>query len=293
MDEIVLEANGMAFSALACGEGPVVLCLHGFPDHLRSFRLQLPALAEAGYRAIAPALRGYEPATQPSTAVRDFHPLQVARDLIAWAQRFERVHVVGHDWGAIVAYLAAAQRPELFRSLVTLAVPHFAAMRARGALPLLPVQLRNSWYVLFFQLRGIADRAVERNDFAFIERLWRAWSPGFRWDPAEMAALKRAFRRPGVRHSALAYYRAMLAPRLDDTRRMNALIAQPIPVPTLALTGARDGCLDTRFFEHIPRERFPTGLRIERLEGVGHFLHQEDPARVTALLSGWLDAQPS
>jgi pimeloyl-ACP methyl ester carboxylesterase len=103
-----------------------------------------------------------------------------------------------------------------------------------------------------------------------------------------MASVKRTFRQPGVRRAALSYYRAMLAPRSESARRMDELMTRPIQVPTLAITGARDGCLDTRFFEHVPPRLFPAGLRTERIEGVGHFLHQEAPDDVNGLLLSWL-----
>lgn len=293
METIALEANGMKFTALAAGSGPVALCVHGFPDNLRSFRHQLPALAAAGYRAIAPALRGYEPATQPGREPFHFHPMRGADDVIAFAESFGGVHLIGHDWGGIIAYLAATERPDLFPSLTTLAIPHFQSLRQRSALHLIPRQLRNSWYVLFIQLRGIADRAIARRDFAFIERLWHDWSPGFRLEPGEMEAIKQTFREPGVLHSALGYYRAMLSSRLDDTRRMNALADEPIRTPTLAITGANDGCMDTRLYDHVPESCFAAEYRCERIPGAGHFVHQESPAQVNELLLQWLRDHPS
>jgi len=290
VETAALRANGMTFSARVAGDGPPVLCLHGFPDDLHSFRHQLPVLAAGGFRAYAPALRGYETATQPGPESVHYHPMRVAMDVIEWAKTLGPLHLVGHDWGGIVAYLVAAQRPDLLRSLTTIAVPHFAAMRERSALSLLPAQLRKSWYALFFQLRGLSDFVVERNDYAFIERLWRDWSPGFEWEPEAMEVLKRTFRQPGVKRAALSYYRAMLNPWLDESRRMNELTNHPIEVPTLAITGATDGCLDTRLFDHIPERLFPAGLRVERIEAAGHFVHQENPERVNALLRGFLQA---
>lgn len=289
METIKIEANGLTFSALACGEGPVALCLHGFPDNLRSFRHQLPALADAGYRAIAPALRGYEPSSQPGPEVAHYHPMRVAADVIAWAESFGKVHLIGHDWGGIAAYQAAAERPELFHSLSVIAIPHTSALQQRATLRFLPSQLRKSWYIFFFQLRGLADHVVERNDFAFIKWLWREWSPGFTPEPGEMEAVVNTLSQPGVRHAALAYYRAMLSPGLADSKAMNARAKQPIEVPTLAITGALDGCMDTRFFDHVPDSIFPNGLRTERIEGAGHFAHQEDPKRVNAMLLAWLE----
>jgi pimeloyl-ACP methyl ester carboxylesterase len=288
LEEIELEAGDLRFSAYASGKGPVVLCLHGFPDHRGSFRHQLPALGDAGYRAIAPALRGYEPSSQPGPEIHHYHPRRVAADALAWAESHGMVHLIGHDWGGVAAYQAAAERPDLFHSLSVIAIPHTSAMQERAARRLLLGQLRKSWYIFFFQLRGLADRVVERNDFGFIDFLWREWSPGYTPEPGELEAVKQAFRQPGVRRAALAYYRAMLSPGLDDSRAMRESATQPIRVPTLAITGALDGCIDTRFFDHVPPDRFPEGLRTERVEGAGHFVHQEHPDRINALLLEWL-----
>ena len=291
-EPIELSASGLAFAGEAAGDGPVALCLHGFPDCLRSFRRQLPAFAEAGYRGVSVAMRGYAPTSQPGPEVRHYHPMRLAADVIAFAEALGPVHVIGHDWGAVVTYLAIAQRPELFRSATTIAVPHTGALRAPEARGILPAQLRKSWYMLFFQLRGLADRVVERRDFAFIERLWRDWSPGFEWDPAQMEAVKETFRQPGVRRSALAYYRAMFDPRLPDSRALRELGDAPIAVPTLAITGALDGCLDTRLYDHMPEGLFEGGLRVDRIEDAGHFVHQERPARTNAAILEWMAAHP-
>ena len=157
MEQIVLSSNGLASTAYALGSGPVVLCLHGFPDHARSFRHQIPALAAAGFRAIAPTLRGYEPSSQPDARPASYHPVRIAHDVIEWARQLsdQPVHVVGHDWGAVVTDLAMHLAPERFARAVTIAVPPLAAVQS--APWKLPRQLRLSWYMLFFQLRGIAD----------------------------------------------------------------------------------------------------------------------------------------
>ncbi len=293
MKQIKIEANGLTFSAFESGAGQTVLCLHGFPDNLRSFRHQLPFLAESGYHAISPALRGYEPSSQPGPEIANYHPMRAAADAIAWAESMGKVHLIGHDWGGIAAYQAAAQRPDLFHSLTVIAIPHTSALQQRAALRFLPGQLRKSWYIFFFQLRGLADHIVERNDFAFIKWLWREWSPGFSPEPGELESVVKTLSAPGVRHAALGYYRAMLSTRLEDSKKMNATAAQPIQVPTLAITGALDGCMDTRFFDHVPPDIFPKGLRTERIEGAGHFVHQEDPKRVNAILEEFLGQHSS
>ena len=272
----------------------MVLCLHGCPDCRDSFRHQLPALAEAGYRGVSASLRGYEPSSQPGPEPRHYHPLRIARDAVAWAGQLGEgrpVHLVGHDWGAIASYPACALAPERFASLATLAVAGPGAMSR--ALTALPSQLLKSWYVFFFQLRGLAERRVAKADFAFLERLWRDWSPGFSWEPEAMEAVKETFRQPGVVRSALGTYRALLNPRLPDSKQLRELGRRPQPVPTLALTGARDGCLDTRLHDLMEERDFASGLHVARVPDAGHFLHQERPDVVNGLLLDWLATHPS
>ena len=123
-------ANGqLSFSALTAGFDvnagrPLVLCLHGFPDNADTYRFQMPALAAAGYRVVAPMLRGYEPSSQPADG--DYSLSSLAQDVIAWLDDLgeDRVYLVGHDWGAAISYVAAALAPERFLSIATIAVPH-------------------------------------------------------------------------------------------------------------------------------------------------------------------------
>ena len=287
---IQIEDSGRSFSAFSEGEGPLVLCFHGFPDHARSFRHQLPALAQSGRRGVAPMLRGYEASSQLGRVVADYHPLQIAGDMIAWARTLgagSAVDLVGHDWGALAGFLACQLEPSLFRSYTAIAVPNSQAFE--DGLRRHPGQLRKSWYMLFFQLRGLADAVVRRGDLAFIEKLWRDWSPGWDWEPEEMESLKATFREPDVLWYALAYYRATLNPFLQVSKRASGMTRQPIAVPTLAVTGAGDGCIDTRIFDCIDPGLFPKGVRVERIEDAGHFVHQERPETFNSLLLGWLE----
>ena len=301
MDEfesLTLRASSLSFSARVSGggptgsgptgRGPIVLLLHGFPDHSGSWRFQLPALADAGYRAVAPTLRGYEPSSQPPDG--DYHIVRMAEDVAGWIDDLggEPVHLVGHDWGAIISYAAAALVPERLLSLTTLAIPHPGRLQSHG-LRALPSQLRNSWYILFFQLRGIADYVVEARDWAFIEKLWRDWSPGWALPDDELAAVKRTLAQPGVKRAALAYYRAIADRRSEAAKETERLLSSAIPVRTLALTGALDGCMDTRLHDlAIAKEDFPAGVEVVRVERAGHFLHQERPDEVNRLLLAWL-----
>jgi len=286
-DALVFTNGDLTFSAQAMGEGPVVLCLHGFPDNVDSFRHQLPVLAAQGYRAISLALRGYEPASIPKDG--DYTLESIATDVIAVLDQLEAdpVHLIGHDWGAAIAYVVAAAAPERFKSLITMAVPH-AGRFARDGLRI-PKQLRLSWYMGFFNIPWVSDWVVSRQRYAFIRKLWRDWSPG--WQP-ESGVLERVIdtlAQPGVRGAALGYYRAALSLRALLVSAAEAHYS--VPVPTLALTGELDGCIDSQVFERlmVPVD-FPAGMTCRRVVDAGHFLHQEQPAAVNALMLEWLES---
>ena len=179
LERLSFRHGPLTFSAQAMGEGPTVLCLHGFPDNASTFRHQLPALATAGYRAIALTLRGYEPRSIPPD--QDYSVEAIVTDIVAVIDALGAapIHLIGHDWGAAVAYRVAASAPDRLKSLTTLAVPH-AGRFARDGLRIRK-QLRLSWYMGFFNVPLVSDWVVGRNDFAFILRLWAAWSPD--WQP--------------------------------------------------------------------------------------------------------------
>ncbi len=282
-----ITARGMTFHTLEEGEGPLVLCLHGFPDSLRSFRHQLPALAAAGYRAVAPAMRGYA----PTGAAPDgrYQTAALALDAVALIEAldYDDAVVFGHDWGALAAYGAALSAPHRVRKLIAAAVPYGAQVSA--AFMSSYDQQRRSWYMFFFQT-PFADVALAHDDYAFIERLWRDWSPNWDFPTEEMEALKAVFRQPGVAAAALGYYRAMFDPTLQDpalAELQNRMMLDPIDVPALMLHGADDGCMGVELVEGMGAF-FPRGLRTEIVSGTGHFLHQEDPARVNALVLDFL-----
>ena len=285
-EKLVFENGDLRFSAVGMGEGALVLCLHGFPDNLHSFRYQLPALAEAGYRAISLSLRGYEPSSIPANG--DYSVESIASDVIAVMDQLacNKAHLIGHDWGAAVAYAAAAAAPERFESLITMAVPHPGRFAREGLR--IPKQLKNSWYMGFFNIPWLSDWVVARHDFAFIRKLWRDWSPRWTPDAPALDGVIDGLSQPGVLSATLGYYRAALS---LQALTMSAEDAHyPVPVPTLALTGERDGCIDSEVFERLMKPQdFPRGLAVERVFKAGHFLHQEQPQRVNALILRWLE----
>ena len=287
LEHLSFQHGPLVFAAKAMGEGPVVICLHGFPDNAGSFRHQLPALAEAGFRAISVTLRGYECESIPENG--DYSVEAIASDIYAVIDQLDQgpVHLVGHDWGAAIAYNAAAAAPHHFKSLTTMAVPH-AGRFARDGLRI-PRQLKLSWYMGFFNLPWVSDWVVRRRDFAFIRNLWRKWSPGWSPAPDVIESVIDTLSQPGVLSATLGYYRAALS--------LSALSASaddahyPVPVPTLALTGERDGCIASDVFERLTvASDYPEGMRFHRIAEAGHFLHQEQPKAVNSLLVDWLTA---
>lgn len=298
---ITLNASGLAFSTLTCGKNEgndeqsndknsqeVVICLHGFPDNNRSFRFQLPVLAKAGYYVIAPTMRGFEPSSQPDS--EDYSLDALARDVMGWIDDLgvDKVHLIGHDWGAAVAYTAAALAPDRFHSITAIAVPHGGRMVTIG-LRKLPSQLMKSWYMMFFQLRGVADMVVEHNDWALIKYLWRSWSPTFDLPAKEWGSLRGTFSLPGVKKAMLSYYRQNVPPSIMLGLKKGGMLAlESVPVRTLAITGEIDGCIDTRLYDLVMLDKdFPEGLEVERIKNSGHFTHQENPDEVNALILNW------
>jgi pimeloyl-ACP methyl ester carboxylesterase len=276
------QANGVDFAYLEDGPagGPLALCLHGFPDHAPTFETLLGDLAAAGFHAVAPWMRGYAPTAVPADG--RYQPGVLAIDALALADALagDRPAVlVGHDWGAMAAYSAVAHRPDRFTRLVAMAVPHRAALAARF---LTPAQLKRSWYMYFFQL-PLADMVVAADDFALVEDLWRDWSPGYSPPGAYLRALKDALGSPGSLEAALGYYRHLWNPTHHDPAlaEVESRSMSYIPVPTLSLHGADDGCIGSELVvadEMAPL--FPQGLEVEVVPGAGHFLHLERPELV-------------
>lgn len=289
MKTIDLKNGPLSFKAYTLGSGPLVLCLHGFPDSAITFRNQIKAVSDAGYCVVAPMMRGYEPSSQPADG--DYSIETIANDVIAWMDQLgeDKAHLVGHDWGASVAFVAGALAPHRFYSITAIAVPHAARFGSIGVWKV-PTQLLKSWYMNFFQLRGIAEFAVRRNNWALLKKLWNDWSPGHQIPDRYWNDLIETFSAPGVLEAMLNYYRTNATPlKLLGIVKTAMTASAPIQVPILAITGAQDGCIDTRIFDHVMlKEDFPQGLRLERIQNVGHFAHLEAPDILNPMIIAWL-----
>ncbi|MCB0963587.1 MAG: alpha/beta hydrolase [Acidimicrobiales bacterium] len=288
--EGTVEANGLRFGTLGAGtDGPLALCLHGFPDSAWTWQHLLPELAAAGYRAVAPFLRGYAPTEIPADGL--YQPGALAADAIALHEALGGdgdAVLIGHDWGALATYGAAGHAPERWRRVVSAAVmpPAAVAQDFFGY-----DQLRLSWYMFFFQ-SPMAEAVVAADDLAFVDRLWADWSPGF--DGAEFAArCKDALRDPANLAAAIAYYRATLGDglRSSDLEPIEVAGLAPSGHPHLYLHGADDGCMGSHLLTDAVRTAFPhPDSQVLELEGCGHFLHLERPTEVNRLIIDFLTA---
>jgi len=278
VERVEIEVNGLKLACLQHGVGDrCAVLLHGFPDDAGTMRGLMERLAAAGYRCQAPYLRGYGPSGKPQDG--SYRMEAIAGDVMGLVQKMssEPVLLIGHDWGAVISYITASRKPELFERMVTMAVPPVATFGVN--LRRYPVQLRRSWYMFFFQLRGLAGWAVRRNGYAFIEKLWRDWSPGWTWDPERMAEVKASLDAPGSLKAALGYYRQNLS--LKPQKQ------EPIAVPALVMSGRHDGCIGVEMYEGLERD-FSAPVRFEVIEEAGHFAHLEQPGEVWRRIEAFL-----
>jgi pimeloyl-ACP methyl ester carboxylesterase len=284
-----IAANGLDFAYLSDGpeDGPLALCLHGFPDSAHTWRYLLPELAAAGYRAVAPFLRGYAPTSlaadgryQVGALVQDANALHEALG------GGDDAVLIGHDWGALATYGAVAHQPQRWRRAVTAAVPPTASI---GMSLLTYAQLQKSWYMFFF-LSPLAEAALPLDDYAFLGDLWRDWSPGYdgAWD---VARVKESIGDPERIVAAISYYRAMWDPTLQVPELADEQTAAllPTPRPTLYLHGRDDGCMLLSSMGS-PLNFMAEGSVVEVIDDAGHFLHVERPDVVNRAILDFVTA---
>jgi len=263
------------------GEGSLVLLLHGFPQFWYQWRHQIPALVEAGFRVVAPDMRGYNLSDKP-LGVRAYRVELLARDVerLILACGEQTAVVVGHDWGAIAAWIAAMRHPERVEKLAILNVPHPA--RSLDGL-LSPMQLLRSSYMFFFQIPRLPEEVIRAGDFGLLRSVFRS-------DPVQPEALTaedieryiEAIAQPEVLTASLNYYRALLR----NPREMRALL-QRVEAPVLVIWGEKDRFLSRRLAEP-PRLWVPNLIRVKRLPDASHWVAEDRPLEVNTLLLDFL-----
>lgn len=265
------EVDGVGIETEVTGEGRPVVLLHGFPDSGRLWRNQVPALADAGFKVIVPDLRGYGRSDKPAEAEAYSIPF-LAGDVLGVLDRLgiERAHVVGHDWGAALAWAIASLVPDRVDHLVALSVGNPVAFRSAGL-----EQNEKSWYMLLFQFEGVAERWLSDDDWAN----FRQWG-----SHPDTDAVIADLERDGSLTPGLCWYRANVPP---ESWVGPAMDLPAVAAPTMGVWSTGDFALtEAQMSESGKHVR--GGWRYERLEGPGHWMQLEAPDRVNALLLDFL-----
>ena len=296
VDEIVKHrnetVNGINLHWVEAGSGPLVVLLHGFPEFWYSWRNQIPALVAAGYRVVAPDMRGYAESDKPAgydAYLGDALSGDVAGLIAACGE--ERAVVVGHDWGGAVAWMTALRRPEVVDKLVILNAPHPAAF-LRGIRQ--PSQMLRSSYMVFFQLPNVPELALSAGNFMGLKNILRGATqrPGA-FTEEDLERYAEAFRRPGALTGGLAYYRAM-GRRMATARQAGAMPAhgerRTVTAPTLVIWGRNDPALGTALAD--PGPKLVPNRRVVFVEDASHFVQADAPDEVNELLIDFAGTTP-
>jgi pimeloyl-ACP methyl ester carboxylesterase len=279
-----VSANGIRLHVAEAGDGPLVVLLHGFPQFWWSWRHQIVGLAAAGFRVVAPDLRGYGASDKPP---RGYDSMTLAADVAGLVRALgeQDAVVVGHDWGGHIGWTMAALHRPVVRRLIVLSIPH--PLRWPGAVVRSAAQRRASAYIARFQLPWHPERWIVVDDARHIGALLRAWGGPDYPDEETERRTRDAMQILSAPHCALEYYRWAVRsiPRADG-RRFRAALRPKVDVATLQMHGALDRCV----LPHTARgsERYVAGRYEWRLiDGVGHFPHEERPDEVTAAIVDW------
>jgi pimeloyl-ACP methyl ester carboxylesterase len=279
--ERTLQANGLAFNLAEAGAGQPVLLLHGFPDSWRLWRHQIPALAKAGHRVIAPDLRGFGKTDRP-TGVEHYKLRTLVNDVVGLldALDVDRAAVVGHDWGAALAWALARFVPDRVSRLVVVSVGHPLAGATAGL-----AQRQLSWYMLWFLFPGVAERVMPEDDWALFRR-W-AWNDARRGEDPDLDRQLADLSRPGALVAGLNWYRANIDPATFVISDPTRISVPPVACPTIGVWSSDDFALTEA--QMTGSGRFVSGpWRYERLDGVDHWVPVHAPERLNQLLVDFL-----
>jgi len=239
-----VSTNGIQLHVVQAGplDGKPVLLLHGFPEFWYGWRHQITPLAQAGFRVIVPDQRGYNLSDKPQS-VKDYSIDRLARDITGLIDGlgYDRVFLAGHDWGAAVAWHVAATAPERLEKLVILNVPHPAVMM--GTLRSGLRQVLKSWYIFFFQMRGLSEWLLSRRDYDGLLNMLKASAQPGTFNADNLEQYRNAYRQPGALTAMLNWYRAAFHAGIRRTKNPAEITPERINVPTLILWGVKDVAL--------------------------------------------------
>jgi pimeloyl-ACP methyl ester carboxylesterase len=278
---LYIKTNNIRLHVVAAGpkDGPLLICLHGFPEFWRGWQSQILALARAGYRVWIPDQRGYHLSDKPP-GIAAYNLDELAADVVGLidAAGQPKASVVGHDWGGAVAWWTANKYPERLNRLAILNVPQHAVMNRH--LRQSWGQLRKSWYIFFFQLPWLPELLIKAGNWrAGVQALRRSSRPGT-FTGQDLDRYRQAWSQPGALTAMLNWYRAILQARPEP------LSSPRIVVPTLLIWGAQDAFLGREMAQ--PSIELCRNGRLVFIEEATHWVQHEEPERVNALLIGFL-----
>jgi len=276
--------NGVGLHLVEAGQGPPVVMLHGFPEFWYSWRHQIPALAAAGYRPVAPDLRGYNESDKPP-GVASYRSDKLVGDVAGLIEYLGAgpVVVVGHDWGGLIAWLLVMRRPELVRGLVVLNAPHPATFLRE--LPHARQFLR-SWYMFFFQLPWFPEALLRFQRFGMLGHALRSQTRHSNaFTPEDIQRYKHALARPGALTAAINYYRAAFRYRREAEKCF-----RPVRGPALVIWGDLDSYLNPHVLDGLPA--WAPDARLIRLPNASHWVQNDEPETVNRLILEFANSLP-
>jgi len=272
------EVGDVRLHYVEAGEGPLIVLLHGFPEFWYGWRLQIAPLAAAGFRVVAPDMRGYNLSSRPE-GVHAYDTDHLTADIRGLIQErgAQSALLVGHDWGGSVAWATAMKYPEVVDRLAILNAAHPRKL-SQGLHH--PGQLRKSWYFFFFDLPELPEVVVQANRWHFFRHFLHAANPPY--TPEEMDRYIEAWSQPGAAAGMINYYRSSVRQSPKDAEAA----LRPISAPTLVIWGQRDSYLGPELAEP-EHDDVPNLDRVERLDDASHWVHHDEAERVTQLLTGF------
>jgi len=279
--------NGVALHCVTAGpeDGDLVVLLHGFPEFWYSWKHQIPALVDAGYRVVAPDLRGYNRSAKPD-GVAAYRMTELVADVVGLLDHYGdgQAHLAGHDWGGLLAWQVGIDHPEALDRLVVLNAPH--PTKYDRHLRSSPTQLLKSWYVFYFQLPVLPEIGFRWNDYGVVDSLFEDTVVPDALTDEDVERYKSALATPGALTAAINYYRALGRQRARQYLRGEGVGDQRVDVPTMLVWGERDFALATELTEGL--DEWVPDLRVERIPDASHWVQFDASDRVNELLVDFL-----